>query len=186
MKIDQVLEMDEPARPYVLLALDPAASSGASIWLNGHVIASAEVNDAAHRLKICNAAIAVCTRANEASKRGVAFVVLREKWTPGGKRNINMWVGLGMAWGAWREHLLLAGLKKSRVGAVYPQTWQSQVLGTTHNAERLAMTYVKTKYGKADAGPNEACAICIGEYGIGSGLVDGLLPKIAVPNLELR
>jgi hypothetical protein len=149
----------------VLLAIDPGAVSGMSLWVNGQLTYSAQVGKAHERHEVVRNAVRL------QHNHHLPLMVVREAWTGGGKRmGPKTIAGMGAAWGAWREHLLLLQHPMGRVVKVTPQRWRSSVLGgpqrSTDKWKSAAQAYVSARFGNTDCGPDEAEAICIGAWGV--------------------
>ena len=110
--------------PIVSFGVDPGATSGYAIFERELPLKAGVAITATDRSNAVRAAL----RSSEASR--LPLVVSMEKWPAGGRFGGSRTMsGLGSAAGRWLEAMEAAGIKKSRVQRVYPQTWFSRTVG---------------------------------------------------------
>jgi hypothetical protein len=150
----------EPRGPITILAIDPGNTGGWCIRTPGSWSAGA-AKSAVERRGVCDAAILA------ADTNHTPLIVVAEQWTAGGVRGHLQWVGLGSAWGRWAEALELAGVPKSRIVRVYPQTWRKVLAGLprrTGKEAKASAQLVARSLLHRDVGTDEAEAVCIARW----------------------
>lgn len=155
--------------PCVLLAVDPAATSGWALW-TGQAWATGVATDWRHRF--CVARDAGHARA----LTGMPLVVVAETWP--GLRGAAL-AGLGTQWGKWLAELERYELAPKVVRAD-TGTWRKAVLGITRQSgdasKRAAMLRARAVLGH-DVTADEAEALCIGLWGLRSEKVAAAIGK---------
>lgn len=170
------------ALPCVLLAIDPATTSGWALFLEGK-----PVSWGALAASDSNGIDAVLLQACELTSRTkLPLVVLGEDWGRGGVMGLAQWQGLGAGWGAWRyacDRARAKGLPvvESRVMRVTQTTWRAafglsslrrehvKAYSVRAARERLGITLTDEQHDTAEA-------LLIGLWGARAGAVGSKLP----------
>lgn len=160
----------------IVLAIDPGATSGWSLYLGDTYVASGAAKSCEVRTSAIDALRALTEREGYASLKAAPVVAAVEMWTVGGRKgragkgdrwNPSTMIGMGAARGRWLEQLALAGLPDRRVLSVVPQTWRTILAPfprtTTEQAKASAVRLAKAIAGR-DVGPDEAEGVMIGRW----------------------
>lgn len=167
--------------PCVIVAVDPARTSGWAVFLEGRPVSWGEV-DAADNVRIEEILLAACELA---VKLKFPIVLLGEDWGParGGYGGAGARAGLEAAWGSWRyasERLHARGLPVIHLVRVNVTTWKA-AFGLAGLREEFAKIYairsvmerMKINVGEAH---NAAEALLIGTWGSRAAKVGAKLP----------
>lgn len=167
--------------PCVVLGVDPGATSGWAVMVRGMVTdaigvarTSDERRDAvseAQRLALINA---------------LPLVVVAETWSAGGWASHATLLGLGAAWGAWRETLAEHGIPARRIVRVLTQTWRAAILGGGNRRggrdwKAEAIRWAERALGTRCPGrltADEAEALCMAAWGSRAGEVREVLERL--------
>lgn len=166
--------------PCVILAVDPAATSGWALVYASPSVPSAQVwqhgvaETWIHRSDACARAHGV------AHALGRPLVVVAETWrVSGGKQgregraswNSATIAGLGTSWGLWLAELQRLDVPERRIVRVDTGTWGQVVLGrsrmTTEQRHAASQLRARAVLGH-DVTPDEAAALCLGLWGLRS------------------
>lgn len=162
--------------PCVVLGIDPGATSGWAVVLRGEPTGA---------IGIARTAIdrhhAIMSAIQIADRNSLPLVVVAEKWSAGGWASHTTLLGLGAAWGAWREALVECGVSERRVVRVLTQTWRAAVLGGGNRRggrdwKREAVEWARRALGR-EVGPDAAEALAIAVWGARAGEVAEKMPK---------
>lgn len=167
--------------PCVVLGVDSGAKSGWAIMAQGKRWNSGVARHALERASV------VAHAQTLARVHDLPLVVVAETWSRGGWMSFATILGMGVGWGRWAEALELAEHPAKRIVRVLPGTWRPPTVGTHKGAEAYkaaAIARVRSAHrdemGRAlVAGPDEAEAICIADWGARSSEVAAILPKRA-------
>lgn len=174
----------KPWRGVTILAVDTAARSGWAHYFEGQLIASGEVNieDADDVLRVCMGAVHANDGTGEPSP---PCVLVLER--PFGGSNSGTLMAVGAARHVWLQAWKRASGKASRIVRVYPATWRARLFGTTRGTVPMEMHRALGHKARLPAagrggpsvrvGPDEAAAICIGEWATRAGEVGAVLGK---------
>jgi hypothetical protein len=151
--------------PCVILAVDPAATSGWALLVGGS-------DPRGHRVGIAtewqDRMAAAVDASHLASDLGPPLVVVAETWP--GLRGTAL-AGLGAQWGKWLAELERLDVPDGRIVRVDTGTWRKTVLGITRQSgeasKRAAMMRAHAVLGH-DVTADEAEALCIGLFGLRS------------------
>lgn len=171
------------ALPCVVLAVDPAATSGWAILVEGTVMDWGVIHHTDQR----KAEAIVARAANMADEAELPLVVIGEDWPRGGRMGLSQHRGLAMAWGFWRAAARhLSGTHRavvmSRVLRVQLSTWRSR-FGLNGIGRAYVKDYAVRKanaLGHVEVAPEQhdaAEAILIGLWAAKAGTVGESLPK---------
>lgn len=165
----------------MVLAIDPAATSGWSLWASGRYVSSGECG-----LKLADIARVVNGSLQFAEVASIPAVLVLErpfKQKPGMK-----YAASGQGRESWRGCWQLGGGVMNKIIQVYPSTWRAKVLPRgMANAKRevvrpeerkAAVDFVIANGNAPDdfvVGPDEAAAICLGRFAITAGEVGDVL-----------
>lgn len=113
------------------------------------------------------------------------LVVVAETWSAGGWASHSTLLGLGAAWGAWRETLAEHGISARRVVRVLTQTWRAAILGGGNRRggrdwKAEAIRWAERAIGAAlvrRLTADEAEALCVASWGSRAGEVLERMPK---------
>lgn len=168
--------------PCVILAIDPGATSGWAILVEGKPRCwgslAASDSDGIDRVifEACDLAI----------RYKLPLVVLGEEWGRGGKRGMAQWQGLGGAWMAWKygcDRARAKGLPvvESRVLRVLQKVWRS-VFGLNLGREVVKAYCLRAARERTgiELPPEQhdvAEALLIGLWGARAAAVGAKLPK---------
>lgn len=160
----------------VILAIDPGASSGWAIAVAGIPSRWGRAHTHDDRYMACAVAMA------EADRHHLPLLVVSEKWTAGGWMSASSMMGLGAAWGQWQAAIEEAGIRRSRVVRVYPQTWRAKVLrprrgATSDQLKHLSATMASAWTGEIIADHDVADALGILRWATWASEVGDKLPK---------
>jgi hypothetical protein len=143
----------------VILAVDPAATSGFAVFERGELTT---VGVAPPEALADGIAGTVHSAVERAARQRLPFVMVAETWTFGGrgqeKRAVGMMMlGLGHAWRPWKDALadprlapatvapLLSPCAK-RIVRVNAQTWKALVLGRMPQDKEEVVRFVRAKF----------------------------------------
>jgi hypothetical protein len=165
----------------VVLGVDSGAQSGWCFLAQGKLIASGVARNALERADV----VARAQNLERAFK--LPLIVVAETWSRGGWMSFATILGMGTGWGRWAEALELAEHPARRIVRVLPSTWRPPTVGTHRGTEAYkaaAIARVRSAHrdemGRAlVAGPDEAEAICIADWGARSAEVAAIMPKRA-------
>lgn len=147
--------------PCVLLAVDPAATSGWAAHIDGEWHTGIAEDYRARRL-------AAYDTWSCARQLGHPLVVVAETWP--GLRGTAL-AGLGAQWGKWLAELERLNVPDKRIVRVDTGTWRKTVLGITRQSgdasKRAAMLRARAVLGH-DVTADEAEALCLGLWGLRS------------------
>lgn len=190
LKMGRPKKYRPPATPQpwrcAVLAIDTAANSGWSIWVDGGLMCSGEVKKD-RRAEL----IALCIRAHCYNRPAVLVMESAAGFVYPG-RGAAALIGLGAARQAWQEAWAAAGGMKKRRVSVVPSRWRGDLFGGGLKAilghgkkaaefeKDWAAIQVK-QYAPANdnagpLGPDECAAICLGCWGVRAGEVGMALP----------
>lgn len=160
----------------VVLGIDPGATSGWAVVLRGDPTGAIGIARTAPERRD-----AVMYAQQVADRSGLPLVVVAEKWSAGGWASHTTLLGLGAAWGAWREALVECGVPERRVVRVLTQTWRAAVLGGGNRRggrdwKREAVEWARRALGR-EVGPDAAEALAIAVWGARAGEVAEKMPK---------
>jgi len=149
----------------VLLALDPAATSGWGLFLRGKAVDRGLAKNAKERRAVVDQAQQL------AEQESLPLVVVAEGWSAGGWKSVKQLLGMGASWGRWAEQFEIAGVSRSRIVRVLTQDWRMVVLGGGGKA--AALTYAERRWPLLGAGVTDdvAEALCVGDWGLRAGEV---------------
>lgn len=160
-----------------VLAVDTAANSGWSCWMNGGLRDFGEVKTSKD-----SELRAICQMVHEYPP---AVLVLE---APAGMvyagRGAAVLVGLGAAREAWRRAWRDAGGLKSRIVSVHPTRWRSALFGRVRNVKDLELQQARMILEQHGAKapdnlrPDEAAALDIGSWAAFAGEVGAALPAL--------
>lgn len=163
--------------PCVILAVDPAATSG---WALTYVLPhEPHLRTWSHGVAETwqNRSFAVDQADVIASTIGRPLVVVAETWP--GLRGSAL-AGLGAQWGRWLAELERLDVPERRIVRVDTGTWRKTVLGITRQSgdasKRAAMLRARAVLGH-DVTADEAEALCIGLFGLRSERVAAALGR---------
>lgn len=171
----------------VVLGIDPGATSGWAVVLRGEPTGDiGKARTAAERANAINVARECAQTA------GLPLIVVAEKWSAGGWASHTTLLGLGAAWGVWRESLRECGVPESRIVRVLTQTWRARILGGTNGkgkrdwkrearawADRTLATTHPRLVRPEGLTADESEALAIAAWGARAGEVAAVLPKRA-------
>ncbi len=173
------------ALPCVIVAIDPGATAGWAIYLEGRTVSwgAADSYDSARIERVLTEASTL------AELHHLPLVVVGETWNRGGPMGLSAWQGLGAAWGAWQQAIkrMRANgrgqqLVASRVMRVSTSTWKaafglSRVKRDAIKAASLAVVRDRLGIHLAPDQHDVAEALLIGEWATRAGAVGAKLPK---------
>lgn len=147
--------------PAVVLAVDPAATSGWAVHVDGEWHTGVAESWRARRLAAYDGW--ECAR-----RLDRPLVIVAETWP--GLRGTAL-AGLGAQWGRWLAELERLDVPEKRIVRVDTGTWRKTVLGITRQSgdasKRAAMMRARAVLGH-DVTADEAEALCIGLFGLRS------------------
>jgi hypothetical protein len=158
--------------PCVLLCIDPGNTSGWAIFVQGTLHAHGTCRFT--KLDIIHMALDIAEAAS------MKLIVVREKWATAHWKSKAAPIGIGAAWGGWRESLRIKDVPPRAVVEVYPRTWQAATVGgrqlKSDDQIKAVQAFVKLRLG-IDAKPDAAAAIGIGMWGTYAGEVGEALER---------
>ena len=162
--------------PCVILAVDPAATSGWALW-DGSEWTTGVANTWVDRADAVMDAWSFDAVAGPVEGRDRPLVVIAETWP--GLRGSAL-AGLGAQWGKWLAELERIDVPEKRIVRVDTGTWRKTVLGITRQSgdtsKRAAMLRARAVLGH-DVTADEAEALCIGLWGLRSEKVAAAIGK---------
>lgn len=162
-----------------VLAVDTADNSGFSVWVDGTLVYSGEVEtrDTALLNKIAD------WPSSHTISAGPPVLVLEAPW--GGSTETV--VGMAMARERWERAWRDAGEAMSRIVRVNPSTWRAAVLGNIRGLKREQIREMEGRVARAllDSpkrviGEDEAAAVCIGRWSSYAPQIGQVIGKRAV------
>ncbi len=162
------------------MGIDPGATSGWAVMVRGMVTGAIGVARTADERRD-----AVLYAQRLAEINALPLVVVAETWSAGGWASHATLLGLGAAWGAWRESLRECGVPESRIVRVLTQTWRAAILGGGNRRggrdwKAEAIRWAERAIGAAlcrRLTADEAEALCMAAWGSRAGEVRERLPK---------
>lgn len=157
----------------VVLAVDTAERSGWALYVRGNLEMFGEVD----MLNVCRDYIppwmSPCADARiYAESEGLPAVLVYERPFRGTTQG--QWIG------AWKAAWKMEGPARAKNVGVYPATWRARVLGSgslERSDARKREALIAAKLADEIVRPDEAAAICIGQWAIRCGEVAAKLPK---------
>jgi hypothetical protein len=166
----------------VILSVDTAQRSGWCVYVDGKYASSGEIDMLDPSLSTDQCGLSgwstdrVCLHAlwECAEYEGRPAVLVFERPFRGTTQG--QWIG------AWKQAWALNSGHKRRVCGVYPSSWRARVLGpgwarAGREQVRKMELAVAARIAGRDVKPDEAAAICIGDWATKAGEVLALLPK---------
>lgn len=163
-------------RPHncVLLAIDPAATSGYAVFAPAGPIESGTAKTIADLESV----VALAQR--EAEAHELPLIVVGEEWVGVGKLTAKTVAGMGAAWGRWAAVLEQAEHPKRRTLRLSTGTWRKRAYGKsrgkTEAFKAWAMAYVAARFRVRLKSDDEAEAVVIGDVAMRSPEVAAVLP----------
>lgn len=160
----------------IVLALDPANTTGWAIWIRGKYHASGEFEI------FTGDGVRECVRVVDIARD--LSLSLQIPWVAMAERSFGGHMGTSetSALGFWRFALLNAQLLPGRVGLVYPSQWRARILGRGMGSKPreeirpIEQAHARTTTSKKTIGEDEAPAVCVGEWAAKAGETALLLP----------
>jgi hypothetical protein len=160
--------------PITVLAIDPGQTSGWAVVDSRGVYRNGLASNAEDRR------VVVRDYADRVD------VIVREKWSPGGRMTHQTSLGMGATWGRWLEALELGNVA-TKIVAVKPEHWRKVLGGGRRTREQwkvLAVALAKQQPGHVNAGDDSAEAVCIGLWALRAPEVWEALPASKRRRLE--
>jgi hypothetical protein len=180
----------------VVLGIDPASTSGWSVFVDGTLVNSGVVEarhsgrqaPRAHSIQEVVRNVIYRSMGNQFGIIARPAVAVAETWTtgPGDYRaTAAMMLGLGTSWGIWERELTSFAVtgdlyfSKRNIVRVNVATWRSKLFGKVNVSKAEAIRYVKDQFKIArPVGHDEAEAICIGYWGTRAGEVGVAIERL--------